>query len=529
MEKKIIKAIQKITVTATFILMGATTFGLIGTANAQEDIVILSQDPCDDTSSEQSTEWYDAYGAAETDGETCYTLTVSSSYDSYYLVDEDEPPPYQGWKSPWNYVVITGFDEWTQSYDHWNYTQYTYTATTPEDCTGTDADGDGDYDCNDPDDNDPLINSTDYDGDGISNDYDPTPNEAEVLEYYIAATAYDENGDLIYAEVYAANEYGEIVDVITYGDEEAYNMIENGLAAGTATSNVVYEDPFEHPDYYDILDQDELESFLATDQDGNAMELALYPTFDEENTSDTSLAGDQTAETDPGSTSGTSTATTDPGATTTTDTLDYSSQFGVMIANQTAQIENQKDYTGQLSTIISNQGKQIAQGNDIEDLEIAQLNEQNEINDNLEKINSTLDEIAENSATGGEGLSQEETTQAVEDALANHENTALGLIDLSEIDPEVTSDEIPDDYETETDITTVLDDIEDSSGVTSYIENLLTGNTLTSTGNCSIDFDYMGKTVSFTCCSFADELQTFGILMQSLVGLNCLLIIFRRR
>lgn len=312
--------------------------------------------------------WQEEVGACIVTG--CLIFTVSQirlHYSTFSTaIPGEQPESY--WVSCFEYREYDG-EYYDQSGNRkWYYNKINFTYDDDEEnCDDGDNDGDTYLFCQDCDDNDPEVwqfNAdgtgclvTDIDGDGIDDVVDPLPNNPNNENYYVSKTAYDENGELIYSEIWVSNEYGEIIDIIEYGDATAYNEILNGLAEGTTNQITPYENPFTS-EYFETYDLDGLNTFLSTAKDGSEMELGLGKNPDS-TTSDTSITSDAPTTNDPGSSSGSATGSSDPGTTTTTDNLDYSNQFSSMIANQNAIITNQKDYSNQFGAIISNQISQI--------------------------------------------------------------------------------------------------------------------------------------------------------------------------
>jgi hypothetical protein len=343
--------------------------------------------------------------------------------------------------------------------------------------------------------------TTDTDGDGLVDNVDPFPNDPTVqdpnttaTQAFFAKKVYDSAGNLVYAEVWKANQFGEIIDVENYGDENYYNDIKAQIADGTIIENNPYTNPFDDSLNTDVLDIADLSQALATDING-------------EYEGNTPLEGDSGTQTVAGNDPIDDTGATDPGSTTTTDQKDYTSQFGAMIANQDKQISNQAA---------------IAQRQDTTNKTLA------EISGKLDSPSIvTIGGVGDTST--GEGLSQAEVEAAVGNALdsenAEAETEAGNLSGVA--DPTFDTD-ISGDIPEENLLSDILDGLRANNPVTAYIDSI----DLQTTGACEMEFDWsfgeQTHTTKLSMCQYQSDLQTWGTVLLSVTTILSIVMVVRR-
>jgi hypothetical protein len=342
----------------------------------------------------------------------------------------------------------------------------------------------------------------DQDGDGLADDVDDDPWVAATqadpnttpTDFFEAKKAYDENGNLIYSEIWKANEYGEIIEVEQYGDENAYNDIKAGLSDGTIIEDNPFDNPFTDPLNSNVRDISELDQALATDINGE------YEGNTPLETSDNEVNYDSNEDLTDGQ--------TDPGSQTTTEQLDYTNQFSTMIDNQNTQISNQQKMADRQDT----SNKLLA-----------------EIADNTSKNNTavvngeydgpTADEIADSVVGETDGQLNPDTSSL--------DTAETGAQDAFNTANDLTVD-APTEYQQKTDIDEKIDAIETDQTVTD-IKDIFTNTQVQATGDPCFYYDYKGHTIDFCVDNFQSQLNTWGLLMVSISGLHALLIVFRRR
>lgn len=159
------------------------------------------------------------------------------------------------------------------------------------------------------------------------------------------------------------------------------------------------------------------------------------------------------------------------------------------------------------------------------------LQNQSEMGQGLKAISDSLDTL--NQQTTIQGQETQSVLEGIKENLEGDYSSLEGL--EAEIDNKVTSfqteandalslEDAPAEQQARGDMTEKLNTIKDSVDITP-----LTGTTVTTIGDCSFSWNYQGKEIEFTICAYASALQTFGTVMQMLMGLQCLLIVFEKR
>jgi hypothetical protein len=59
-------------------------------------------------------------------------------------------------------------------------------------------------------------------------------------------------------------------------------------------------------------------------------------------------------------------------------------------------------------------------------------------------------------------------------------------------------------------------------------QNVITGSGVNLSGNCSFTYDYKGHPITFSVCSFENQIDMMGNVLLSIAGLTSILIVFRR-
>lgn len=409
----------------------------------------------------------------------------------------EAPDPY--WLNAITYIEYKYYNEVSAGLYNWQKKVTTYSVVCTTDagyCYDTDLDGDGDPWCTDPDDNDPTSTETDIDGDGIENEEDLFP---------------ESDADFVWRE-----------EIYIYEDGVIIGVWYRAIDAETGEETWWYEG-----DEYDPAD-----TKASIGEHGAWQDSSSYET----------IYGD----------GGTGTIGGDSGFVESyEDVGDSLIEAGEYSEGETLTSGSASDGTETdselLQKIVNNTSYTTTNQQVLSDGITDLINK-------TESTNRYLDAIQENQLSSSQIKSAiaagvEEGMEGVWEGQIDeqdeyYENEASGLTEVSAdytdledaydtaiatITDDVTSEEIPDEYETEIDLETELEAIEDDSGIATAVSDLLEGSAVTTTGDCSFSYDYNGHTIYFTMCSFASFLTTFGVLMQSIVGIHCLLIIFRRR
>jgi hypothetical protein len=318
----------------------------------------------------------------------------------------------------------------------------------------------------------------DADGDGIPDDEDPFPDDAGGFTWKLTGQILDEYGNPVKSFYEVCNSSGQCKQ-ITIGDGEGgfYAQIANGLT-GTETNA-----PW--------LDQSQLlteggHTTETIEGDGN-------PDY---------LAGDD-----------------DSGDGTDNALL------GQIANNTQRSVDNQGEMGKQLEAIASK--------NDM-------------ANSLLAEIATNTNEIA-NKTGDGQGTevnidtpTAEEIGGAVEDALSNDEgvdySTAQGdqtAIDsayneaITGINEQLVIGDAPEDMQQKTDIEDKFGDLMINQDLQDA-QNVITGSGVNLSGNCSFTYDYKGHPITFSVCSFENQIDMMGNVLLSIAGLTSILIVFRR-
>lgn len=364
----------------------------------------------------------------------------------------------------------------------------------------------------------PDPSTNDLDGDGVVDNQDcfandntvgigqPSSNpmtDDGVQTYFNLEKVFDANGNLIYQKSMGFDADGNITGIYEFGDPTAAGQILAGNMEGTVISNTYYEGVQDDPLNDNVHDVTDLEDDLQTDINGGTQETGI-PFTPDTSTNTSTPPGDQ------------ATPTPDPGADTTTETLDYSDQFGAIIENQGKQMTNQ------------NNERQLSENR----------------NSLLSDIKNKLDNLGGGTTVlpgeGYDGPSADEIGQAVDSHLSD--TTGMGEVDKtsSEMDQAETSattafstentltNDAPEDYREKRDIGTKVDEIDSNSTVLG-IKSLFTNSQIIASGDPCLNWNYKGEQIDLCVDQYQSQLQTWGAVIMSLVGLHCFLIVFRRR
>lgn len=373
---------------------------------------------------------------------------------------------------------------------------------------------------------------------------DDSPDSEKPERAFPAKTVYDENGNKLYEEYWIANDYGEIIDIERWGDENAMNEIKNGLRDGSIVEDTPYNNPFNDIAYDDkIIDYDDIPRVADTNINGEFPPIYYELGFNPDSTMHQTNSGDvqdYTANTDNNHTSGDNTTQSDPGIDNNQLGAVISNQ-NVMIANQNAQILNQRAQSTK-TDVSNNLLSGIKSTN--EELLMQGIHNNRNQNSSLEKQDTTnqlLSDLVSKEETSGA------TAQEIADAMdaKNDEN-------LNNQKAEATSEKTlwdnlnPEtlyaDYDKELSETEKSNIIAPSLSEQTWFTSFLDNNAFTSALNncrfesidsaCSMDFsiDLMGRshTVNMSLCKYATEFQQAGDYLFGFCCLSSLFLFFRK-
>lgn len=336
-----------------------------------------------------------------------------------------------------------------------------------------------------------TIEIQDSDGDGIPDNLDPTPNGGNEVaqEFFVSKEAFDENGDCVYRQIWTANEFGEILDIVEYGDVTAYNRIKAQEQDGTLIENNPYLNPFKDNENDNVHDIEDLETEMNKKIDGSVQgDLPLFPTNPEQEQDSNETMDDQ--------------GVSDPGSQDQTTEKDYTNQLGAMIGNQNTSIANQA----------------------------AMGQRQETTNKLLSEVSNKLD--APNIITvgaNGQPLTSDGVAAGVSEALesdnAAGETAAGGMSGVQDptFDTDVTG-VVPD----ENPVGDIIDGLMQDNPVVGYLEQI----SLQTTGACELEFQWQWDDVThtnkLTMCEFQDELNIFGGILLSITTILSVIYVARR-
>ena len=361
-----------------------------------------------------------------------------------------------------------------------------------------DADGDGVYD-----DVDNCINTAnpnqqdldgdgigdvcddDIDGDGIPNNVDPSMGADSGEAYcFDAVQAFDADGNCVYKEIWMANANGEIIGIKTVGDQEEYNAIRNENQPGTIREENPYVNPFDYPGDYDVYNIENLDERLGQDINGDQQEIPL------------SMPDNDQTETEVESGSSNQDGAADPGATTTTEMKDYSGQLGTIIGNQVGQMANQgrqADKTDTTNNLLREMSKKMGKTS---------------VGVTVNNNGPTADEIGQSVA---DKMGSGDSIQTAIDGVTNPTLTGYGV------------EEIPVENSITDQVTGFLS--------SNPIAGIINGSGVTASGACSVDCNIptfwggKGHTIQFSMCDYADELATWGTVINAIAMMVAIFII----
>ncbi len=215
-------------------------------------------------------------------------------------------------------------------------------------------------------------------------------------------------------------------------------------------------------------------------------------------------------------------------------------------SNDSSSVENTGSETYNTSQVIN---ENIQTGNDntgntvetdyLEDIVTNtnnQLDNQQEIANSLKGIKEGIDTLNQQTfaGTGGQIVSNITTPSASEiaDAITANENVKDAELDIEGENVENSLGEndytdtefVADDAGEKTLISTILDTFLFNNPVAQYFED----SGITTTGDCSISFDFKGSPVELTMCQYAGAVQAWGAVVLAFTSLLSVIIVFRR-
>jgi hypothetical protein len=425
------------------------------------------------------------------DGPCPYMTRYGNVYQSGIVKKTNRDLGDQYWSGPSGQYYFYNSIERAANSTYWAIDTLQFTCESGDPTTyDMDSDGVPDiYDCNHADNNVGLPVDPDQDGDGLSNDVDPWPEDGGYFQFKEVAQFLDENGDVVGRAFRFKNSLGEEkYMVLGETDDTAIQL----LPDRNWMDGQIYIDTY--ADQGPVFTEND-----PTNPGGGGIDQNLVQMDTE--SPDLDGGNDNT------------------GNSTETDYLED------IVANTKVNAENQQ---GIVDAITEVGNKVAAMGSRITGAIDSQTTSQSDSGG------------GEDGGTGDyEGPSAEEIGQAVSDSLTD--NTGAPTFDGSnqELDDSYLdaqtqiigdaslAEDAPEEFQEKTDISEEIEDIQNNSVMTG-IRGVLEGTTVETSGSCSFFYDYKGTSVEFSVCDFQDELQTWGILMVSMVSLHSLLIVFRR-
>lgn len=160
-----------------------------------------------------------------------------------------------------------------------------------------------------------------------------------------------------------------------------------------------------------------------------------------------------------------------------------------------------------------------------------------EISQWLAKISGQLDKTVDPDGVGGQVASGSGAAADIKKALEQTYTSAPSIDNslndyateksgyLSELEHENVVDDVPEEWRVKTVLLDVIKEAIDNNPIT----DPFTGVAVNASGNCSFQVDLFGRSITFSICEWAEQINIMGTINLWLATIHSLLILFRRR